>query len=62
MRPDRVAGYPANPREEFVGPVPRRLGDAAEKIGGPVLRIDVAEAGGTDQRAYRRRARLCFVP
>ena len=37
------------PWEEFVEPRLRRLGDPAEDIGEPGLRIDVVEIGGVDQ-------------
>ena len=43
------------PGEEFVEPALRRLGDAAEHIGEPGLRIDIVELGGADERVHRRR-------
>ena len=49
------------PGEEFVEPVLRRPGDAAEHVGEPGLRVDVVELGGADERIHRRRAHAAAV-
>jgi len=61
MRRDRALLRDPVPGEVFVEPALRRLGDAAEHIGEPGLRIDIVELGGADQRVNRRRAHAAAV-
>ena len=49
------------PGKEFFEPGLRRLGDPAEHVGEPSLRIDVVELGGADEGVHRRRAHAAAV-
>jgi len=61
MRRDRALLRDPVPGEVFVEPALRRLGDAAEHIGEPGLRIDIVELGGADERVHRRGAGAAAV-
>src|SRR6266568_1988359 len=43
------------PRQEFVEPVNRVIGNVAQHVGEPSLRIDVVHLGGDDQAVHERR-------
>jgi Nucleotidyltransferase domain len=43
------------PRQQLVQPPGGVIGDAAQHIAEPGLRIDIVELGGGDQRVHRRR-------
>ena len=44
------------PRQELIEARDRMLGDAAQDVGEPCLRVDPIELGGADQGVDRRRA------
>ena len=49
------------PREEFVQPELRLLGDAGEDVGEPGLRVDVVELGGADERVHHSGPRAATI-
>src|ERR1700674_5231752 len=48
-----IGGFFPMPRQEFADAGGRMVGDAAEHIGEPGLRVDVVELGGGDQGVHR---------
>src|SRR5438132_13038330 len=49
------------PRQELIEPRSRMVGDAAQPLGEPGLRIDAAALGRLDQREHRRGALAASV-
>ena len=61
---DRAFGLPV-PGQKLVQAGLWRVGDPAEDVGEPGLRVDVVEPGGADERVFRhgrsRRTAMTFV-